>query len=102
MRALIIGLGILLTGCATYTKLELKPRPPREHRSDLSVIVEYVQPERVGARCAEIGGSAFALACANAERMILPNPCAVTLKSSTDALQCHEIGHANDFRSRAP
>ena len=78
-------------------------RPPAQYRGAATAPVEFIRPSRLAQRCAERGAKILALpgihaaACADADLITLPNPCASSGWGWYAAALCHEMAHANGW-----
>ena len=87
---------------------EEPPLPPAEFQFDKTLVIEFMHPDRVVARCAERGATVFVEpgiaggACADGERISAPNPCYFSGMDFYARLLCHELGHANGWPPHHP
>ncbi|MEO0712728.1 MAG: hypothetical protein AAFY37_02325 [Pseudomonadota bacterium] len=102
-----IGLSALsVLALANCAGIEPAMSPPDTYRGDVTVAVEFIEPGKVGTRCAERGASPYGLsianACASPELVTMPNPCKVFQGGRYAKILCHELGHVNGWAADHP
>jgi hypothetical protein len=93
---LVALLGLSMTGCATLIALDPVQEPPARYQGDVTIMVEYIAPERVALRCLERGVPFLANECTGGGLKTMPNPCAFKDQSYA-RIDCHGNGHANGW-----
>jgi hypothetical protein len=92
-----------ISGCTTIAAIEPVANPPAGFQSDVAVQAEFLDPARVGPRCADRGVRVFgvpavnAMACANARLITMPNPCDTVSGGWYAQALCAEIGHSQGW-----
>ena len=72
---------------------------PRSYQHATRVVVQFETPENVASLCAMLGVE-NAVACANEQVIIMPNPCLYA--GRYPGILCHELGHVNGWGADHP
>lgn len=91
---LVIAAACAVAACAVTQTLEPVEAPPVRFQQSRPVLVEFVEPENVTARCLMRGG-VLAATCANREMITIGNPC--RYDGWYAKALCHELAHANGW-----
>lgn len=104
LKAGALSSALLAThGCTTIAAIEPVANPPASFQADVAVQVEFMNPARVGPRCADRGVRVFgvpavnAMACANTRLITMPNPCDTVTGGWYAKALCAEIGHSQGW-----
>lgn len=95
-RFLVAMLVLTPVGCAAINRVTPVERPPVEYQHSRPILVEFVSPEAVMARCFERGSLVPAMACADTDKITISNPCATD--ESFSRTLCHELAHVNGWK----
>ncbi|MGA1344154.1 MAG: hypothetical protein ACO33A_14160 [Hyphomonas sp.] len=102
---LLASCALALTGCVSLASIEPIKNPPADFQRDVVVHTEFLQPSKVGQRCAQRGVTLFgvpapgAMACASPSLMTVPNACdTVTGGWYADAV-CAAIAHSHGWEA---
>ena len=101
--ALLASCALALSACVSLASVEPIKAPPSGYHKDVVVHTEFLQPARVGRRCAERGASIFgiavpgAMACANPTLMTVPNACDMVTGGWYAEAICAAVAHSHGW-----